>query len=224
MDEVRHPQFDGFPAVGISFLKELESNNTKAWFDAHRATYDDAVLKPSIAFSAALGERLAHAVPGVVVEPRIGGSLFRIHRNLRFSRDKRPYKTHVGIRFRHETTATGPRCAGPVFYVQLDATSVGFGIGTREFSPASRQAYRAAVRDGTDADELAAELRGLAVSGYQPERDRRDGLELSKRSGLYVEAQMPAPDCLGAAGFVDICDERLTPGATFFQRLLTLTG
>lgn len=98
--------FSGFPREAIRFLNDLRVNNNRPWFDKNRAIYDACIVSPALAFAPALAAELAVFAPSVIAEPRVGGSLFRIHRDTRFSPDKSPYKTHVGIRLRDKDTAT----------------------------------------------------------------------------------------------------------------------
>ena len=93
--------FSGFPRETARFLADLAKNNEKAWFDAHRGDYDQFYVAPALAFVAAIGPRLQKISPTVAFEPRINGSLFRINRDVRFSKDKRPYKDHIDLWFWH---------------------------------------------------------------------------------------------------------------------------
>src|SRR4051812_28717906 len=87
----------------FAFLRELATNNDREWFTAHKARYVAEVQEPALAFIEDVGMRLGEVSRHLVAEPRtVGGSMFRIHRDVRFSKDKSPYKTHVGIQFRHE--------------------------------------------------------------------------------------------------------------------------
>ena len=84
--------FKGFSTQLVNFFKDLSDNNTKPWFDANRERYDDYVLQPAREFVVAMGEKLKKIAPAVNAVPKINQSLFKIHRDIRFSKDKRPYK------------------------------------------------------------------------------------------------------------------------------------
>lgn len=87
----------------FEFLRDLKTHNTRPWFESNRARYDADVREPMLRFIAALAPRLGKISPHLVADPRpLGGSMFRIHRDVRFSRDKSPYKTNVGAHFQHE--------------------------------------------------------------------------------------------------------------------------
>lgn len=86
------------------FLRELGRHNERPWFEAHRDWYVRAVQAPAVRFVREVGPLLANISPHIVADPRpFGGSISRIYRDVRFSKDKSPYKTHVGIHFAHES-------------------------------------------------------------------------------------------------------------------------
>ena len=104
------------PAL-FDFLAELAENNNRDWFQANRERYENDVREPMIEFIADFAERLETISQHMVADPRrSGGSMFRIYRDTRFSRDKSPYKTNVGAHFRHEV---GREVHGPGFYLHL---------------------------------------------------------------------------------------------------------
>ena len=95
--------FKGFQKSFFEFFAALEQNNNRAWFTDHKALYEEAVVEPALAFIAAMGPGLESISPHFVADPRkSGGSMFRIYRDTRFSKDKTPYKTHMAVQFRHK--------------------------------------------------------------------------------------------------------------------------
>ena len=115
------------PSALFDFLRELKENNDRAWFEANRARYIGDVRDPMLDFIAAFGEPLAEISPHFRADPRAnGGSLFRIYRDTRFSRDKTPYKTNVGAHFRH---AAGRDAHAPGFYLHLEPGRCFAGCG-----------------------------------------------------------------------------------------------
>jgi uncharacterized protein (TIGR02453 family) len=116
---------DGAARIGpelFAFLRELRAHNDRAWFAAHRDRYDDHVRAPLLQLIADFAPRLRELSPAFVADPRpAGGSLFRIHRDTRFSRDKTPYKTNAGVQFRH---AAGRDAHAPGFYLHLEPGQV----------------------------------------------------------------------------------------------------
>jgi uncharacterized protein (TIGR02453 family) len=114
------------PAL-FSFLRELEENNTRDWFQRNKHRYEDDVKEPALQFISDFGPHLKKISPHFQAIPKaVGGSLFRIYRDVRFSKDKSPYKTHVGIQFRHETARDAH---APGYYVHLQPGSVFVGAG-----------------------------------------------------------------------------------------------
>jgi uncharacterized protein (TIGR02453 family) len=120
-------RFEGFGPDTFAFLRELERHNDREWFEAHRERYEQSVKQPALAFIAAMAPELARALPSFVADPRpVGGSLMRIHRDVRFSPDKRPYKTNIGIHFRH---VVGKDVHAPGVYVHVDPDDCFVGVG-----------------------------------------------------------------------------------------------
>ena len=106
-----------FTPETFRFLNELAANNRRDWFERNRSRYEDAVRTPALDFIAAMAPRLAAISPHFSAIPRRqGGSLMRVFRDTRFSRDKSPYKTNIGIHFRHEA---GRDVHAPGFYVHI---------------------------------------------------------------------------------------------------------
>ena len=112
--------FQGFPPTGIVFLNNLKNNNTKEWFETHRDEYEQTLRLPS----KALIEEMAvlfdeHAMP---FEATLKRSLFRINRDIRFSKDKSPYKTNIGITFPlfRSSSANSSSKDRPGMYVHIE--------------------------------------------------------------------------------------------------------
>ena len=120
-------EFGGFPAGFFKFYKELIKNNERDWFNANKDRYLDDVVAPSLAFIAAMEPKLKKVSPYfTAVAKRSGGSLMRIYRDTRFSKNKQPYKTNLGIHFRHEM---GKDVHAPGFYFHYSPKEVFLGSG-----------------------------------------------------------------------------------------------
>ncbi len=103
----------------FAFLRDLRRHNDRAWFAANKERYLADVRDPLLAFIAAFAPRLRKIAPEMVADPSpVGGSLFRIHRDTRFAKDKSPYKTHAAMAFRN---AGGKDKPGPAYYLHLGA-------------------------------------------------------------------------------------------------------
>jgi len=117
-----------FSAETFIFLEELAENNNRDWFAANKSRYEDLVRTPALAFIKAVGEQLADISPHFRADARkMGGSLMRVYRDSRFSKDKTPYKTNIGIQFRHEA---GKDVHAPGYYLHISAAECFVGVGT----------------------------------------------------------------------------------------------
>ncbi len=120
-------QFAGFPKELFTFMRQLAKNNNREWFHANKDRYREYIVAPMTEFIQAMAFRFDKMAIRFVADPRPhGGSMFRIYRDTRFSKDKSPYKKHVACHFRHEA---GKDAHAPGFYVHLEPGSVFFGGG-----------------------------------------------------------------------------------------------
>lgn len=107
-----------FTKKTFTFLTTLAANNDRAWFEEHKQEYEDLVRTPALDFISDMGDEL-HAISKhfIAVPKKVGGSLLRVQRDTRFSRNKTPYKTNIGIQFRHEL---GKDIHAPGYYVHIE--------------------------------------------------------------------------------------------------------
>lgn len=112
-----------FSKGAFDFLKDLKKNNDRDWFAANKARYEEQVKDPALRLIADMGPELKKISPHFMATPR---SLFRIHRDVRFSKDKSPYKTQTGIHFRHEESKNA---YAPGFYLHIAPGDVFVGCG-----------------------------------------------------------------------------------------------
>ena len=157
----------------FTFLRQLKRHNNREWFARNKARYQQVVVDPALDFIRAFAAPLYEISPRFVADARpMRGSLFRIYRDTRFSPDKRPFKTRVGIHFSHES---GKDAHAPVFYLNLEPENsfVAAGIWHPD-NPALLKVRTAIVRDsqqwGTIRKKL--ELRGDSLKrpprGFDP--------------------------------------------------------
>ncbi len=160
-------EFTGFRPAALTFLRALRRHNDRTWFEAHRATYEEEVRAPLAALVEEVDVRLATAAPEIVGDPK--RSLFRIHRDVRFSSDKSPYKTHAACWFYHgdagrgvgsATTAHGG--AGFYFHMEPGRASLGGGI----WMPPRPTLARIRERIDEEPASLAQVLRLPALRRY----------------------------------------------------------
>jgi len=120
-------RYAGFTAATITFLQQLSDNNNRDWFKANKIRYEEQVLDVALRFIQSMQDPLADIAPHFVAAPtRVGGSLMRVYRDTRFSKIKTPYKTNIGIQFRHEQAKD---VHSPGYYVHIDPQQVFVGVG-----------------------------------------------------------------------------------------------
>lgn len=150
------PQFQGFGPETFAFLTGLALNNEKPWFEAHRDDYEKWVVTPALELITALDPVVRAISPQYRgVAKRVGGSLMRVYRDTRFGRDKTPYKTNIGIQFRH-VRATDVHAPG--WYVHIDPQECFVGAGAWHPEASDLKAIRMAIaaRPQGYSDGLAA--------------------------------------------------------------------
>jgi uncharacterized protein (TIGR02453 family) len=127
----------------FAFFRELAANNDRDWFQKNKARYERDVREPLLQFVSDFGPHLRRINPHLVADPRpAGGSLFRIHRDVRFSPDKSPYKTHAGVRFSHEESKN---VHAPGYYLHLEPDSVFAAAGIWHPDPTTLKKVRDAM-------------------------------------------------------------------------------
>jgi uncharacterized protein (TIGR02453 family) len=186
--------FTGFPDEALLFYEGLEADNSRAYWSDHAETYERAVRVPMLALIAA-------------VEPVVGPmKFFRPQRDLRFSADKSPYKTHAGAVSRDGGEGTR--------YVQISADGLLVAGGYYRMAKDQVERYRAAVADDATGPKLARIVRRLeadgfvmhgeelkrAPRGYDPDHPRAD---LLRRKGLAAFADLGTPDWLATPEAAD---------------------
>ena len=142
-------RFEGWPKPALQFFRDLKKDNSKAYFEAHRAVYEEQVRQPLDALVSELERDL-----GSDVEVKI----FRLNRDLRFSPDKRPYKEHLGAYL------SSPRAGG--LYLQISDDGLYLAIGTHEMAADQLTRFREAVA-GKEGEKLARIVATLVKDGYQ---------------------------------------------------------
>jgi uncharacterized protein (TIGR02453 family) len=129
----------------FEFLSDLDNNNNREWFQDNKDRYRDSVQEPLLAFIADVAEHLRGISPHFLADPRpSGGSMFRIYRDVRFSRNKSPYKTHAAAQFRHRE---GRDVHAPGFYLHLEPDNVFVGLGLWHPAGATLAGVRNAIVD-----------------------------------------------------------------------------
>jgi uncharacterized protein (TIGR02453 family) len=198
-----------FPADTLAFLDDLRRHNSKAWFEANRARYQAAYVDAGKAFVEAVAPVLAGIAPGMVAEPRVLGSIFRVNRDTRFSADKRPYKDHLDFWFWQGDR----KAAVSGLFVRISPDVVGVGAGSHSFDKPALARFRAAVADDDAArDELIDAIEGIEKAGYPvdgqtyrrvpagyPAAADATAARFLRHSALFVHHDEPADLAIDAA-------------------------
>lgn len=187
--------FRGWPTEAITFYADLEADNTKAFWEAHRSVYDDAVKAPFVALSEVVAEEFGPL------------HLFRPHRDVRFSKDKSPYKTAAAA----VTEGEG----GTSFYLQISSAGLFVGCGYHHLLPDQLERWRSAVADddtGPAIEAAVAEVRGRGLEvgaretlvraprGYPKDHPR---IALLRLKGCHVSRSFPPRRWLATSGALD---------------------
>jgi len=205
--------FPGFPKECVEFLQKLKKNNNKPWFEKHKEDYENYVLNPARDFVVAMGERLATISPDIHADPRINKSLFKIYRDIRFTKDKTPFKTNLGIWF---WEGEGARFGHSGFYFHLEPPSIMLAAGVYDFDKALLLRFRQAVVHKVRGPALARAIAKVKAAGSyelggahfkQTPRgfDPRHKLaEYLRYNSLYAMLSLPIPDSLFTPRIVEI--------------------
>lgn len=152
-------KFEGFPKAGVKFLQDLEENNSRDWFNDNKRTYEQTVKAPAEYLLSELQVALEKKL-GAEIIPK----LFRIHRDVRFSKDKTPYNTHVRMAFFGKPGKTGQGTHSG-FYFSLDTKGVFYGAGAMSLEKQGLEKYRRAVCDETHGAALDKLMKALVKKG-----------------------------------------------------------
>jgi uncharacterized protein (TIGR02453 family) len=188
----------------LKFLDQLDANNNREWFRANKARYEEHVLDVALRFIQSMQDPLREIAPHFIAQPtRVGGSLMRVYRDTRFGGSKLPYKTNIGIQFRHEQAKD---VHAPGYYVHIDPNEVFIGVGMWRPEPEalhairSRIAVNSAAWKRTVGDKTFSrhfELGGEALTRPPRGFDKNhDCIGDIKRKSFLGTRELPRDDCL----------------------------
>lgn len=229
MSEV--PPFEGFSTETFAFLRDLRENNDKEWFAANKARYIDHVQTPAVALVATVGAQLQAHFPGVQYDIRTNGSgsLMRIHRDVRFSKDKSPYKSTVAMLW---WQGAGKKMQSPAFGLQITPDDAGLMAGMFGFEKAALTRYREAVADEQTGQALRDAVRRVqaagsySINGAHYKRPPRGFPTLEDErapymlyNALWASHMALPPDAVTSPAFADLCVEHFRKMAPIQQWL-----
>jgi uncharacterized protein (TIGR02453 family) len=213
MAEKKIREFNGFFKETLYFFKGLKEHNNKAWFDQNRKVYEEYVLEAAKSFVVAMGEKIKSLSPMINADPRTNKSLFRINRDVRFSKDKSPYKNHMGIIF---WDGGLPRMESSVYYFHLEPDRIMLGAGIYKFTREQLEEYRNSAVHNRFGKELAGLYKDLSGKGYdfggknykKVPRGFDPGHEnahLLLYDGIHVGKDFKIPREFYSKDFIDFC-------------------
>jgi uncharacterized protein (TIGR02453 family) len=222
-----------FAPEALDFLRRLEENNERGWFHAHRDEYDRLLLEPARDFVEAFGGLSERLGEGVDADPRVGRSIMRINRDTRFSRDKRPYKTHLDLWFPQGAGRSRER---PGFWFRLTPERLILGAGMHHFERPLLERFRDAVADSARGGRLVRAVENVRAAGgevggqtykrvpagYDVDEPRG---ELLRHSGLFAWVEhVPPPAETHAPEFPAFCAGEYARLLPVQRWLLALVG
>jgi len=204
----------------FEFLEQLRRNNRRTWFLKHKPDFEDLARQSSLRFISDLRLRLRDVSPWLVANPKpVGGSLFRIYRDVRFSKDKSPYKAHIGMHFRHASASETVHAPG--LYLHLEPAQCFLAGGVWQPDPRSLARIRDAVawkpeqwRNAKRGLELGGEMLSRAPRGYPADHPLIEDL---KRKDFVASVDLSQRQICGGRFMADFLRsaEKMTPMLRF---------
>lgn len=225
------PRYVGFERASIDFLEQLAENNDREWFAQNKARYEEQVLDVALRFIQSMQDPLEQIAPHFTAIPqRVGGSLMRVYRDTRFSKNKLPYKTNIGIQFRHQLAKD---VHSPGYYVHVDPERVFVGVGMWRPDPDSLRAIRerivakpaewsSALADSQFRRHFAlgGESLSRAPRGFDKDHELIDDI---KRTSFIAVRDLNVEDCL-APQFQRKVETSFAAATPFMQFLCKAVG
>ena len=182
--------FNGFSKKAIIFLQDLEQNNTKLWFENNRYIWEEEIKNINENFVQDMGETLQILDPSINFHPKVGKSLFKIYRDVRFSKDKTPMKSKIGIIFYKGDTH---RMQSSSFYMHYTKDTYFIATGIRNFKPDLLKQYRLYLKNELKRIELYNILEILKEKGYSlpPKKFKKIPKVLSEyKDDIHIELSL----------------------------------
>ena len=152
-------RFNGFPEQTLPFLRKLTRHNERDWFNANKTDYETYVREPALSFIEEMAPKLNSISSQFhAIAKKSGGSLMRVYRDTRFSKDKTPYKTNIGIQFRH---ILGKDVHAPGFYLHIEDKHCFLGAGIWHPDAKTLAKIRNFIADNPAAWEALKQQRGF---------------------------------------------------------------
>ena len=224
---------DQLPFEAGRFFSELKNNNNRIWFNKNKQRYQANIVEPLRQFVVETGRKFLKSAPEIVADPRVDKSIFRIHRDVRFSHDKSPYKTHQGIIF---WNGNFPKMESPGFYPHFDTHNIYVGGGYHRFPNNILKLYRkwiGQVENNSILNNILKSLenKGFTINGKHYKRIQKDidpniaNKELLLFNGLWAGISTDYDAIMSGESFTDfiyLIFEELFPLYNYLTELLDL--
>jgi len=223
--------FDGFSKELPKFLGRLARNNNRDWFEKNRSTYESVLLEPAREFVMAMDENMRAISPDINVEPRVNATIRRINRDVRFSKDKRPYKDHLDFFFRYRDAGK----EGPGYFLRVREKDITLGSGIWMFDRGQLPTYRDAVDADGSGKALASVVMKLERAGYVvgPEHYKRvprgydsehERGRLLRFSGLHTWTELKTPKEMFSPSITTLCAKHFRKTAPLAEWIVEHMG
>ncbi len=209
MSTLASDQFSGFSAETLGFLRGLETNNNKTWFEAHRSEYQEHLLRPFQLLVAGLSEPMLAIDPHFETRPAVDKTLSRIYRDTRFSRDKSPFKSRMWLTFKRPSRDWK---TAPAYFFEISPDRYRYGMGFYSAAKATMDRLRQMMDDqNREFLEVLSKYRDQGVFQIEGEQYKRiidpdkppEIQEWYQRKNLFLVCNRKIDDVLFSKELVD---------------------
>lgn len=211
-------KFVGFSPKTFQFFRELEENNYKPWFDEHKSIYETEILQPLRAFAVAMTPSFYEVDSQMEFRPN--KMISRIYRDIRFSKDKTPYKNHMWVMFQRSFMKTTDEWTSfPGYYMEIGKEGVNYGMGLFDGKKKIMDAYRDRIEYDPDSFreivEGLQEKQAYVLGGEQYKRPLKNNLSdyfqpWVQRKGVYLTKNIPESKIMYSADFVSFMEKEFS--------------
>ena len=220
--------FQGFSDESINFLRDLHVNNDRTWFEANRQDYENHLLNPLKELVGELGDFMLSIDGEIEVKPAINKTISRIYRDVRFSKNKTPYRTNLWLTFKRPKKNWQE---APAFYFEINQFGYGFGMGLYAASPSTMARYRELIdtktKDFKKATKFYTDGSPFELGGESYKRifDKSKTPEIQQwyqRKSFYLYQSRPIDDILFSENLVQLLMTEFSVLTGLYKFLLRL--
>jgi uncharacterized protein (TIGR02453 family) len=210
MNDEEERKFTGFSPKTLKFLRGLEANNNKKWFEAHRPDYSEYVLQPLRDLVTDLGDSMLDIDPRFEITPAVNKTISRIYRDTRFSKDKSPFRSTVWFTFKNRNKDWATRVCG--YFFELSVNAYRYGMGFYDAAPAIMSRFREQIDENPEeflkAISFFAKQQTFVLEGEKYKRiidkSKPENIqEWYQRRNMYLVCNRKIDDTLFSAKLAD---------------------